>query len=846
MQQLEYKKGIPHLVAISVFLLIAVVYCKPILQGQVMSQADIAGWMGMVHQMQQYKAVHGHFPLWNNSMFGGMPGYQIALESHNAMSLGIFHTLLTLFLPAPISFFFLLCISFYFLAQVLRINPWISILGALAYAYASFSPILVTAGHETEIQAMGYVPFLLGSLILLYEGKYWWGASLTGLFSGLLVSRNHPQITYYFVLIAMAVTISYMVGWIRNRQYKHLLLAGLLAGTAGTIGALTNATTLFTTYEYSLKTMRSGGLVMDSTAGNVQEGHGLPLDYAFQWSYGKAETYTLLVPNTYGGASQDLRKDGRLENALQSQHLPSWESDQFFTAFSAYWGEQPDTSGPVYLGAIICFLFLFGCVYVKNKHKGWLIGITVLSILMAWGRHFAVFNTFLFHYLPFYNKFRVPSMILFIPQLTAPILGVLCLQRLFFGQDAKAYVFQKFKLALLLTGIILLAGVGLYATLHFQSAQDLQREQYLTQINRLDPTVGTSLLQAAAADRKGMFGADLLRSFLFIAGAVGLITLYLKNRLKAGYAIAGLGLLIFVDLIGVDIRYLSYSSYMNKEESDTNITPTEADRQISQDSSYYRVLNLSEGASAAFQEANTSYFHNSLGGYHPAKLALIEDLITFQLSKQPINQSVLDMFNTKYVIVPHPNSPVTFTEGSSLAREPVVAKNPGALGACWFVQSLDWVDGPSASMKALDHFGPFDSAIIENTFRMQVPFIPRRSPTASIRLIRNDNDLITYASSSKTPEFAVFSEVYYAAGWKAYIDSVEVPIIRVDYALRGLSVPKGKHLIRFEFRPASYYSGEKVAAISTWVMLLLLLGTLLKEARAALRRRKDRVPSLLV
>ena len=822
----NWKKVIPHVVAVTLFVLIAVVYCQPLFTGKVLNQDDVAGWVGSVRQMQQYKAVHGYFPLWNNSMFGGMPAYQTALESGNALSLSWLHRLFTLFLPVPVAFFFLLCVSFYFLTQVLRINPWIGILGALAYGYASFSPILVIAGHETEIQAMGYVPFLLGALLLVYEGKYRWGTILVGIFTSLLVSRNHPQITYYFLIIASAVTLSFIVRAARARQYRHLFLCLLLAGGAGALGALTNATTLLTTYDYSQASARGGGLRMDAPARD-----GLSSDYAFQWSYGKAETLTLMVPDVYGGASETLGKDSRLARALGRQNLPSWESDQFFTAFNAYWGDQPDTSGPVYLGAIICFLFLLACVYARTPHRAWLVALTLLAILMAWGRHFAVFNDFLFQHLPFYNKFRAPSMTLFIPQLTVPLLVALGLQQLFFGSDPVPYVQRRFNLALVLTGAVLLAGVALYLSLDYQSLQDLQRDQYLTQINKVDPAVGKSFLLAATEDRQDLFGGDLLRSALFIAGAALLLGLFIRKRLRVGYALAGLTLLICVDLFLVDTRYLNYHSYLNKDESATSISPSAADQAISQDTGYYRVLNLSEGLDNAFQESQTSYFHNSLGGYHPAKLALIEDLITFQLSKQPLNQAVLDMFNTRYVILPRPLSLVSFPESAPPARDPIVVRNPGAVGSCWFVRSLHPVRGPAEAMRDLDHFNPFDSALIETPPAFQ----PRYTPGDSIRLLSNDNDDITYTSATRSPEFAVFSEVYYPRGWKAYIDDTEAPIQKVDYALRGMAIPPGRHTIRFAFRPTSFYIGEKIASFSTWLMLALIAGTLGSELRRRLR-----------
>ncbi len=806
------RRSFPHLAALAIFISIAVIYCRPVFQGKVLDQDDVSGWLGMVHQMQQYKAAHGHFPLWNNSMFGGMPAYQIALEPETGLSLSFLHPLLTLFLPTPASFFFLLCLSFYFLTQVLRIKPWIGIMGALAYAYASWSPILISAGHETQLQAMGYVPFVLGSLILLYEGKYLWGALLTGIFSGLLISRNHPQITYYSLIIVLAVTLFYIVRWVREKRWRHAALALGLAAVTGTLGAMTNATTLLTTYEYAKESARGGSVVGAKS--------GLPEDYAFQWSYGRAETYSLLVPDVYGGASQTLGDHSRLKAELDRDRLPSWEADQFYTAFNAYWGDQPDTSGPVYLGAILCFLFLLSAFYSQSPHKWWILPLTVVAILMAWGRHFAIFNDFLFTHLPLFNKFRAPSMILFIPQLTVPLLVCLGLQ------DARVYRPRPVLWALGGTAVLFLGALTLYLTMDYRNDQDRQRAQYLTQINKLQPAVGEQLLQAASEDRKALFGDDLLRSLAFVMGGAGLL---LAFRRKPAYALAGLGVLAFVDLMGVDTRYLNQHSYMNREETGSNMTPTDADEQISRDTSYYRVLNLTQGLSGAFQESVTSYFHNSLGGYHPAKLALIEDLISRQLTRQPLNQAVLDMLNTKYLIMPHLLSPVTFDESSTPDEHPIVVENREALGPCWFVERLHLAADAGEVMSDLDHFNPGDSALVEQNIPQ-----PSHSTRGWIRLVKNDNDVITYSSYSPTNEFAVFSEIYYAQGWKAYVDGTPIPIVKADYALRGLSLSPGQHTLRFEFRPDSYYLGQKIASVSTWLMWMLLLGTL---AREVVRRR---------
>jgi hypothetical protein len=853
MKQFDWKKGIPpivsHIISIAIFLFIAVIYCEPILQEKTLSQEDIAGWTGMVHQMQQYKETHGHFPLWNNRMFGGMPGYQIALESQNKLSTNLFHEILRLGLPAPIAFFFLLCLSFYFLSQVLEVNPWIGMLGALAYGYASFSAILVSAGHETEIQAMGYVPFLLGALILLYEKKYMAGTALTALFSSLLIGMNHLQISYYFVIVATCMTIAYALRWLKSKQYKHLLLAGALTVLAGTIGALTNATSLFTTYDYSQETMRNGGQRLGALENQGNAAQGLPIDYAFNWSYGKAETITLLVPNAFGGASKVLTQESSPEEDYDDEPLPATpkKSDGLLHYFKSYWGDQPSTSGPIYLGAVMCFLFLFGLVYLKSPHKKWLITVTVLAILMSWGKNFAFFNHFLFYHLPFYNKFRVPSMILFIPQLTFPFLVVLTLQQLFYGNvknsktipDNKTFILHRFKSALVITTALLAFCACLYTVVDYRSHEDLKTAEQLNHAIKQDPRFGKDLLSAAADHRQALFGADLFRSFLLIGISGLLLWGYLSRRINRKAAIIGLGLLVFGDLITVDMRYLGYGSYMDKEESAASINPTSADLQIGRDHSWFRVLNLSNGPVNVWMEANTSYFHNSLGGYHPAKLSLMEDLITYQLNKRPLNGGVLDMLNTKYLIL-----------SDSLTQKPVAVVNPGAMGPCWFVRGIHWVDGPWTAMKVLDDFNPKDTAVIESSWFYKVsglrwfpgppplsglPANPGGDTTGYIRMINNDNDIIRYVSSAPSYRLAVFSEIYYPRGWKAYIDGVLTPIIQVDYALRGLAVPPGRHYIRFEFRPASYYMGEKIAGICTWLVFLLVLGVLIPEAFGAIR-----------
>jgi hypothetical protein len=498
-------------------------------------------------------------------------------------------------------------------------------------------------------------------------------------------------------------------------------------------------------------------------------------------------------------------------------------AQNIYLSFAPYWGPQDHgTSGPVYLGAIMCFLFIFSVIYVKSPHKWWLLTATVLAVLLAWGKNFAVFNDFMFNHFPLYNKFRAPTMSLVIPQLTFPIMAGLALQQLFFGNDDKAYILKAFKKTMIVTVVMVAVLGAFYVGFDYTDARDKQMETYLTQAAKGDASVGRGIVRAAAADRQNLYGSDLLRSILFIALAAGLLFLYIKGKIKAMLALGAIGALSLIDMISVDTRYLSYDNYLDPEESPTStFNPTPVDQQIMRDTSYYRVLNTTTDWP---EEGTTSYFHNSIGGYHAAKLALYQDLLVNQLEKQPINMSVLDMLNTKYFILEDRQS-----------RQVSYEQNPGALGPCWLVRSIEYVPDPVAAMKALDNFNPRDTAIVEESFKSAISLAPQHDSAGYVRLIHNDNDVINYESSSASNEFAVFSEIYYDRGWKAYIDGKEAPIVKVDYLLRGLDLPPGKHEIRFEFKPQAYYTGSKLTNIGSLLIVLLLIGAVVQEFR---RRKK--------
>jgi hypothetical protein len=821
MKNFQWKSLLPHLIAIAIFALVAIIYCKPAFDGKVLQQSDVIHWKGMSQDLVKYKEKHGSYPLWNNNLFSGMPAYQVILVTGNPITVGYFHSLFLLFLPKPVGFFFLLCISFYFLSQVLCVRPWIGILGSIAYAYATFSEIIVSVGHDTQVLAMGYLPAVLAALWLIYQKKYWWGAALTALFSALLVAQNHLQITYYFLIVATFMSIGFIIQWIKAKEYKHLFIALSIAIVSGGIGAACNMVTLATTSDYSKATMRNGSLIIDSTsATGTKKSTGLPIDYAFGWSYGKLETFTLVVPGIYGGGGSDrFPENSSFIQKLTEKGASEEQAQQLASQMGTYWGAQPFTSGPVYLGAVLCFLFIFGMIVIKSPNKWWLLAACVAAILMSWGKNFNAFNSFLFNNLPLYNKFRVPTMTLVIPQLLFPVVAILGLQEFLFGQPNKEVSLQKLKLTSYITAG-LVAALGLtYLTLDYVGLNDEQLKNYFAQILQGNTAEAKVLYEAFKQDRQTIFGKDLFRSVILMLSALAVLWLFIKEKLKTNVALAALLLLSSLDVLIVGKRYLNENSFQDETEMNDNyFKPSPAEATILKDTTYYRVLNLS--AQDPFSDALTSYHFHSVGGYHPAKLSLTEDLLNYQLRKQPINIKVLNMLNTKYILVPDRQT-----------NQAIAQINPDALGPVWFVKAIQFEKNPAAIMKGLNTFNPKDTALLEEKYKSLITSPIQSDSTATIALVNNDNDFIEYKSSSKSNQFAVFSEIYYDRGWKAYVDGKESEIIQTNYALRGLVVPAGNHKITFEFKPASFYNSSKAALIASALVWLLLIAALVQSFR---------------
>jgi hypothetical protein len=817
------KKALPHIIALFVFWIVSIAFNKTALEGKTLRQSDVQGFTGMARQSIEYREKYGHYPLWTESMFGGMPGYNIAFEGTSAININYLNRLFFVG-PVPVYFFFIACVCFYILTQVFGLSLLISLLGSIAYAFATFNPILVSVGHNTELIAIGYLPAVIAGALLILRGKYLGGTALMTVFFGLEVSTQHLQVVYYTGIMIGIIAIVYLITNRKDFKFKHILISYSLIAFSLIIGLLAYAYTLLPTKEVAEETMRGGKSQLTPVDTKNKTKGGLNKDYAFSWSYGIQETLTLFVPGMQGGGSSGKMITGssKFADKLMEAGMPEENALELANG-RAYWGEQPFTSGPVYLGAVICFLFILGMVYVKSWHKWWILSICLVGIVMAWGRHFSFVNYFLFDNLPFYSKFRAPSMALIMPQLGFALLAALGLQEFQDAVERKELDFKKFKNVLYISGGLIVLSLLIFFMSDFKSDGDARvKDQFVSNITQQmsqgkQPT--PEMQQQAAQtvngwmtglhdDRKGIFQADLLRSVLFVVLAAALCWFYFKGKIKPVVLLSGLLVLSSFDLLAEGNKYLSEDSYTEPETIEAAFTMSDADKRIQADpEKNFRVLDMSSGD--PFQDAHTSYFHNSIGGYHPAKLALYNDIIEHQLTKG--NQRVYDMLNTKYIIRKAQNG----QEEAML--------NAGAYGSCWLVSGIEFVNNADQEMAALDSTNVRDTAIVENIFKNRIPFMPVKDSSASIHLIENLNDKISYSFKSKTNQFAVFSEVYYDKGWNAFIDGKSAPYCKVNYILRGMAVPAGDHTIEFRFEPQSYIMGNKLSIWASIITYLLLI-----------------------
>jgi hypothetical protein len=680
---------------------------------------------------------------------------------------------------------------------------------------------------------------VLAGLVLLTQRKYVAGFITILISTTTLTFQGHFQILYYTLLIATFIGLAYVIKAIREKAVKQLLITVSLAFVSIAMGIASFAVVLLPTQDYSKESMRGGRseLTPGKTKGGGGNNNGLERDYAFTYSYGVAESLSFIAPRIFGGSDpeaiqgqyrSEIGDRSRTATAIAAgTGMPEDQAEQITQSpqFSPYWGPQYSTSGATYAGAVICFLFILGLVVYRQWHLGWLIAATLLGFMLAWGKYFPLFNNFVFDYLPAYNKLRAPSMALVIPQLTIPVVAALGLEQVLNKEADREWIQKKFKLAAIITGALLLVLAAMYFSFDYMGQRDSTRKQDLAagMLQQLShggqPTpemqqraneFGRSVTQALQDDRRSLFGGDLLRSLFFITLAAGIILLYLRQKIAAEATAIALTVLSFIDLIGVDLRYLNHNNYTPREEP-AEFVMTAADKQIKQDTGYYRVCNIMNGN--LLTDSRTSYYYNNIGGYHAARLGLYEDLLSYQLNKN--NQAVFNMLNTKYFIVPDPAN-----------QQPMVEVNPGALGPCWLVKTIKYVNSADEEMTALNNFHPADTVVIDKREQSKIAFVPQYDSTASISLVQNLNDDIAYKFTAPANQFAVFSEVYYPRGWKAFIDGKEAPIVKVNYALRGMAIPAGNHIITFNFAPQSFIIGDRITLIIGILSILIVLGGL--------------------
>ncbi|WP_187264547.1 YfhO family protein [Pontibacter beigongshangensis] len=798
---LNFKRDVlPHAIAILIFFILTAVYFSPVLfDDKSVAQHDILMSKGGSKEIQDYRAETGEETLWTNSMFGGMPSYLINTHYTGDLS-GYIHKVLTFDMPAMAANLFITLLCAYILMVMLGLNVWLSVVGAIAFAFTSYNIIILEAGHNTKSLTIAYIPMVLGGMLYALRRNLWIGTAVFALGLTLNIHFNHLQMTYYMLLMVLVFIVVEIVYAIKNGTIVDLVKRGLVLGVATLLAVGVNFGRLYTTAEYSKHSIRGKSELSVANSGD-KTSSGLDREYAFNWSYGVSETMTLLIPNFYGGSSSaPLDSDSETYKAFTSMGVPPGQAEQIVQqGMPMYWGAQPMTSGPVYVGAIICFLFVLGLFIVNTRTRVWLLVATLLSFMLAWGKNFEAFNYFMFDYFPGYNKFRAVSSALVIAQIAMPLLGMLALYKLFRDKGIVPDLDKKVLYAGGITAGICLLVWLLAGTFSFTASVDQQLLQAQYPVD------------AIRTDREALMRSDAFRSLVFIVLAAGLLYFYLKNKLSATLAIAGVGVLILVDLWAVDKRYLNEGDF--KEQAVENyFQPTRADQMILQDKDlHYRVYYLPN----PFNDARTSWFHKSVGGYHGAKMRRYQDVIDHHIAKN--NLDVLRMLNTRYVITGNEQQPVQ--------------RLPGALGNAWFVEQIQKVDSPDEEIASLTDLDASTTAVIDVS-KFEVTDTTFNSGGSSIKLTQYEPDYLKYEANAAQDGFVVFSEIYYADGWQAYLDGEPVEHVRANYILRAMPVPAGKHVIEFRFAPMSYEVGNTVSLISSFLLLLILVSAAIYGVRS--------------
>lgn len=810
------KKLLPDLIAILAFVLLSFAYFFPAdIENRILFQHDTAAGAGAGQEVKEYYEQTGERSRWTNSLFGGMPMYQIAPSYDSTKSLQWVQKAYQLFLPDYVCLTFMLMLGFYILLRVFGIPVWLAGLGGIMWAFSSYFFILISAGHIWKFITLAYVPPTIAGIVLAYRGKLLWGGILTALFVALQITSNHVQMSYYFFFVILFFVGAYFEKAWRTKTLPQFFKASAVLIVAALVGIAANVSNLYHTYAYSKETMRGKSELVQTGDAAKQTSSGLDRDYITQWSYGIDETLTLLVPNFKGGASAALSQS---ETAM-SKANPMYSS--LYGSLTQYFGTQPMTSGPVYVGAFVLFLFVLGCFIVKGPLKWALIGATFFSIVLSWGKNFMPLTDFFIDYVPLYNKFRAVSSILVIAEFTIPLLAIFALKRLLEEPEILKQEKKPLGISLLLTaGVALLLAVapGSIGS-GYVPAQEAQMLQNAVNQQMIPANELSGILANLGEMRAELVSSDALRSFIIIGIGCSLLWLYASGKLRSSLTIAGITILCLADMWGVNKRYLNDAQFVPHSIRTETFTKTNTDELILQDTSLdYRVLNF---ATSTFDDNNTSYWHKSVGGYHPAKLRRYQEMIEHHISPEmqaaykaiataggemdsvDANKfCVLNMLNTKYFIFP-----------AGQQRQTVPILNPHAYGNAWFVNKVQYVNNANEEIDALDSIIPTETAVVDARFKdvLKGTTESYKDSLSSIRLTSYTPNRLTYETNNAQDGIAVFSEIYYPDGWHVTIDGQPAELARADYILRTMYVPAGQHTIEMRFDPTSLHVTEGIA-----------------------------------
>lgn len=790
--QFSVKKVLPHVMVLLGFVILSLTYFSPVLKGKQIFQSDIMQYIGMSKQQKDFKAATGEETYWTNSAFGGMPTYQLGAKyPHNYIKK---LDLALRFLPRPADYLFLYLLSFYVLLLVLKVNFKLAALGAIAFGFSTYLIIILGVGHNSKAHAIAYMPLVLSGILLVFQNKYIAGFLLTVVAMGLELVSNHFQMTYYLLLLVVILGIAYLIDAYKKNILPHYFKSIGVLVAAVVLSLALNATNILATKEYvKVSTRGKSELTINADGSPKDITSGLDRAYITQFSYGILETFNLFIPRFMGGGNgEDVGKDSNTYNAFRKLGATTTQAAEQAKHAPMYWGSQPIVEAPAYVGAVILFLFSFALFLVKGRLKWWIVGGTLLSLLLSYGKNLGLLTNFFIDYVPMYNKFRAVSSIQVILELCIPLLAILGLSRLFNDFESKDDKLNALKYATVITGGAAVLFLVFKSSFDFVGVNDgYYRQSY-----------GPDFIEAIKADRKAIFTTDTLRTLILVLLSAAAIFMYLKGKLKENLVIIGLGILILIDLVGVDRRYVNTDDFVSAIQVNKPFQANEADRFILEDTSHFRVYDMVSGPS------KPSYFHNSLNGYNAAELKRYREVFDFYVANNNIN--VLNMLNTKYIIAKDDKENIfPYT-------------NTDANGNAWFVKTLTKVESANAEIKALDSLDTKNMAVYthkqkEYTSQFKVDSL------ASIKLVDVKPNYLKYKSSNQNDGFAVFSEIYYGIGWKTFINGNEASHIRVNYTLRGMEIPAGNHVIEFKFDPDVVKTGSTIALASSVLFGLMLL-----------------------